>query len=273
MNRRAATRRRRGGQDYDHLLPQFERLAELDPDDAQHAELREELITAHLPVAEHIAQRFAGRGTPKEDLVQVATIGLINAVDRFQPERGSEFLSFAVPTVMGEVRRHFRDTAWSMRVPRRLKELHLMVAGATGRLAQRLGRAPTPGELVEELQISKDEVYQGIEAGQAYHTSSLDQVAAGEDGEGVPLSEAIGDEDQALASVENDETLRPLIEALPRRERRILGLRFFHNMTQTQIAERVGISQMHVSRLLSRTLAELREGFARQAADAGQRKQ
>lgn len=253
-------RHRHDSHEYDHLVPLFSELAAMEADDPRRSEIRDKLVTGHLPLAEHIAQRFTGRGTPRDDLVQVATVGLINAVDRFQPDKGSDFLSFAVPTVMGEVRRHFRDTSWSMRVPRRLKELYLTVAGASTTLAQRLGRAPTPGEIAAELGISKDEVYEGIEAGRAYHATSLEEPVPGSE-DGMPLGEAIGDDDAALEGVENHEALKPLIEALPERERTILKLRFFQSMTQTQIAQRVGISQMHVSRLLARTLARLRRGL------------
>lgn len=241
-------------------MPLFDQLAKLAPDDPRRAQVRDELVTGHLPLAEHIAQRFSGRGTPKEDLIQVATVGLINAVDRFEPDKGNDFLSYAVPTVMGEVRRHFRDASWSMRVPRRLKELHLSVSTASTKLAQQLGRAPTPVEIGEFLGISKEEVFEGLEAGQAYHSMSLDESLSG-DNEGASLGDSIGTDDGALEGVENHEALKPLIEALPEREQRILALRFFYNMTQTQIAEKVGISQMHVSRLLSRTLATLRDGL------------
>lgn len=246
--------------EYQHLAPLFDELAVLAADDPRRAEIRDELVTGHLPLAEHIAQRFSGRGVAKEDLAQVATVGLINAVDRFDAGRGSDFLSFAVPTVMGEVRRHFRDSGWLVRVPRRLKELHLSISGASTELAQRLGRAPTPSEIAAHLQISQDDVYEGLEAGNAYHSMSLDEVLAG-DTENLALGDTLGEEDSGLEGVENHEALLPLIRELPERERRILGLRFVHNMTQTQIAERIGVSQMHVSRLLARTLDHLRSGL------------
>jgi RNA polymerase sigma-B factor len=246
--------------EYEHLAPLFIKLAATAEDDPQRAELRHQLVTGHLPLAEHIATRFSHRGVPREDLVQVATVGLINAVDRFEPDRGSDFLSFAVPTIMGEVRRHFRDASWSMRVPRRLKELNLSISAASGELAQRLGRAPMPSEIATHLDLSLEEVYEGLEAGNAYHSVSLDE-ALSTDSDSDPLADTLGEEDAALEGVENHESLRPLIEALPERERQILTLRFFQNMTQTQIAERVGISQMHVSRLLARTLERLRDGL------------
>jgi RNA polymerase sigma-B factor len=246
--------------EYEHLAPLFTRLAELDSDDPRREELRERLVTGHLPLAEHIAQRFAGRGVAKEDLVQVARVGLINAVDRFDASRGSDFLSFAVPTVMGEVRRHFRDTGWLVRVPRRLKELHLSISNASTELSQRLGRAPAPSELAQHLGITRDEVYEGLEAGNAYHSMSLDEVLSS-DTDNLALGDTLGEEDAALAGVENHETLQPLVKELPERERRILALRFVHNMTQTQIADQIGVSQMHVSRLLARTLEHLRTGL------------
>ncbi|TNC20880.1 SigB/SigF/SigG family RNA polymerase sigma factor [Amycolatopsis alkalitolerans] len=249
--------------EYEHLAPLFDELAALDEDDPRRAALRDELVTGHLPLAEHIAQRFSGRGVAKEDLVQVATVGLINAVDRFDPGHGSDFLSYAVPTVMGEVRRHFRDTGWLVRVPRRLKELHLSISTANTRLAQRLGRAPTPSEIAAHLDISQDDLLAGLEAGNAYHSMSLDEVLSG-DIENLALGDTLGEEDTALEGVENHEALLPLIRELPERERKILGLRFVHNMTQTQIAERIGVSQMHVSRLLARTLERLREGLTEQ---------
>ncbi|GAB3507675.1 SigB/SigF/SigG family RNA polymerase sigma factor [Amycolatopsis cihanbeyliensis] len=247
--------------DYGHLAPLFDQLAELDRDDPRHAELRDELVTGYLPLAEHVAQRFSGRGAAKEDLVQVATLGLINAVDRFDPKHGSDFLSFAVPTVMGEVRRHFRDTGWTVRVPRRLKELHLSISNASTKLSQRLGRAPTPSELANHLGLTPNEVYEGLEAGNAYNSMSLDEVLSGET-DNLALGDTLGADDSALEGVENHEALQPLVRELPERERRILALRFVHNLTQTQIAERVGISQMHVSRLLARTLSQLRDGLA-----------
>ncbi|PXY34975.1 RNA polymerase subunit sigma [Prauserella coralliicola] len=246
--------------DYEHLTPLFEEFVELAEDDPRRVELRDELVTGHLPLAEHIAQRFSGRGVAKEDLVQVARVGLINAVDRFDPRRGSDFLSFAVPTVMGEVRRHFRDTGWVIRVPRRLKELHLSINNASTQLSQRLGRAPTPSEIAAHLDLTPEEVMEGLEAGNAYHSMSLDEVLSG-DTENLALGDTLGEEDAALEGVENHETLQPLVRELPERERKILALRFVHNMTQTQIAERIGISQMHVSRLLARTLDRLREGL------------
>lgn len=252
------THARRETGDYADLAPLFEQLAELPDGDPRRAELRTRLVTGHLPVAQHIAQRFANRGEPQDDLLQVATVGLINAVDRFDPTRGTDFLSFAIPTVMGEVRRHFRDTCWSLRVPRRLKELHLAVSTASAELSQRLGRAPTPSEIATHLGEPIEDVYQGLEAAGGYRSQSLDEVL-GPNEDSASVGDRIGFEDQALVEVDQQETLQPLLAELPERERRILILRFYGNMTQTQIAEKVGLSQMHVSRLLSRTLRRLRE--------------
>lgn len=237
----------------------FAELSETTREDDRHRRrrLRDELVTEYLPVAEHIARRFSGRGEAFDDLVQVARVGLINAVDRFEPERGSDFMSFAVPTIMGEVRRYFRDSSWSVRVPRRLKELHLQIGQVSGTLGQRLGRAPTPTEIARELGLTVDEVSEGLQAGNAYYAVSVDK-PAGDDGEAASLADTLGEEDGGLESVENHEALQPLLRALPQRERTILMLRFFGNMTQSQIADRVGISQMHVSRLLAQTLEKLR---------------
>ncbi|MBO0849899.1 MAG: SigB/SigF/SigG family RNA polymerase sigma factor [Pseudonocardia sp.] len=244
--------------EYAHLTPLLSEYADLDPDDPRRESLRERLVTGYLPVAQHIARRFAHRGEPLEDLVQVATVGLINAVDRFQPNRGSDFFSFAVPTISGEVRRHFRDQGWSMRVPRRLKDLHVSINAAISELSQRLGRAPRPSELAERLGLPTNEVLEGLEAAQAYRGASLDEMLSSDES-GTTLGDLLGEADAELERVDYRQSLEPLLAELPDRERTILMLRFFGNMTQTQIAERVGVSQMHVSRLLSQTLDRLHD--------------
>jgi RNA polymerase sigma-B factor len=244
--------------EYDHLVPLLHEYADLDIADPRREELRERLVTGYLPVAQHIARRFAHRGEPLDDLVQVATVGLINAVDRFQPERGSDFFSFAVPTISGEVRRHFRDQGWSMRVPRRLKDLHVSINAAISELSQTLGRAPRPSELAQRLNLPTNEVLEGLEAAQAYRSSSLDEMLS-TDESGTTLGDLLGAADAELERVDYQQALQPLLAELPDRERNILMLRFFGNMTQTQIADRVGVSQMHVSRLLSQTLGRLRD--------------
>ena len=216
---------------------------------------RERVIQEQLPLAEFLARKFAGRGEPVDDLEQAGTVGLLNAVDRFEPDRGIDFLSYAVPTITGEVRRHFRDRTWSMRVPRRLKDLQSSINGAVGPLSQELGRAPKPSEIAARLGIATEEVVEGLDAQQAYRSTSLDELVSGAD---TALTDTLGAADVELDKVEYRQTLAPLLDELPERERTILVLRFFGNMTQTQIADRVGISQMHVSRLLAQTVAQLR---------------
>jgi RNA polymerase sigma-B factor len=244
--------------EYEHLVPLLAEYAELAPDDPRREAMRDRLVTGYLPVAQHIARRFSHRGEPLDDLVQVATVGLINAVDRFQPDRGSDFFSFAIPTISGEVRRHFRDQGWSMRVPRRLKDMHVSINSVVAELSQGLGRAPKPSEIAARLGVPTAEVLEGLEAAQAYRSSSLDEMLSSEEG-GATLGELLGEADAELDRVEYQQALEPLLSELPQRERTILMLRFFGNMTQTQIADRVGISQMHVSRLLAQTLVRLRQ--------------
>ncbi|WP_433508192.1 RNA polymerase sigma factor SigF [Pseudonocardia halophobica] len=242
--------------EYGHLAPLFEKFVSLPADHPDRDALRAELVTGHLPVVQHIARRFANRGEPVDDLEQAGTVGLINAVDRFEPDRGVDFLSYAIPTITGEVRRHFRDRTWAMRVPRRLKEMQSSINGAIGPLSQELGRAPKPSEIAERLGLSTEEVLEGLDAQQAYRGPSLDELVAGADS---PLADTLGTADAELDKVEYRQTLAPLLDELPQRERTILVLRFFGNKTQTQIADQIGISQMHVSRLLARTLAQLRQ--------------
>lgn len=235
----------------------FIELRKLPDGSPERAELRNRLVRMHLPLVEHLARRFRNRGEPLDDLTQVATIGLIKSVDRFDPERGVEFSTYATPTVVGEIKRHFRDKGWAVRVPRRLQELRLALTTATAELSQQHGRSPTVHELAERLGISEEEVLEGLESANAYSTLSLD--VPDTDDESPAVADTLGAEDEALEGVEYRESLKPLLEDLPPREKRILLLRFFGNMTQSQIAQEVGISQMHVSRLLARTLAQLRE--------------
>jgi RNA polymerase sigma-B factor len=247
----------RGG--YDHLAPLFVELRSLDEDDPHRVELRERLVTEHLPVAENIARRYRNRGVPHVDLAQVAAVGLMHAVDRFDPDRGADFMSFAVPTMVGEVRRHFRDSSWLVHVPRPLKERHASIATAAADLTGELGRSPTPSELSARLGIPKQEVIESLLVAGAQRGASLDEPSH-DDGT-ASIVERLGGEDAALMNAENRMALRPLLAALPERERTVIVLRFFHNMTQSEIATRLGISQMHVSRLLARTLAQLRRGL------------
>src|SRR5215213_4532012 len=221
------------------LLSAFSRFAETrDP------ALRNELVEAHLGLAEYLARRFANRGEPLDDLVQVASLGLTKAVDRFDPERGLEFTTFATPTIVGELKRHFRDKGWAVRVPRRVQELHLRVTRVVDDLSLELGRPP-------------------IDAGSAYRSASLD--AGRSDDEDTPgLLGQLGTTDAELDRAERRAALSPLIAGLPEREQIMLYLRFYEGMTQSEIAKRLGISQMHVSRLLTRSLDQLR----RRAGDA-----
>jgi RNA polymerase sigma-B factor len=221
---------------------------------------RDELVHLHLPLVEHCARRFRNRGEPFEDLVQVGTIGLLKSIDRFDSDRGVEFSTYATPTIIGEIKRYFRDKGWAIRVPRRLQELRMQIGAATAELTQSLGRSPTPRELAETIGCSVEEIIEGIESSNAYSTLSLD---ASDDSEesGNTMLDAIGIEDENLEHVEIRESLKPLLDALEPREKKILLLRFFKNRTQTQIAEEIGVSQMHVSRLLTRTLGQLRDSL------------
>ncbi|WP_432535440.1 SigB/SigF/SigG family RNA polymerase sigma factor [Kineococcus arenarius] len=239
-------------------LSLHELLARLPPDDPERARVRDELTRRHLPLAEHLAARFHGRGEPHDDLVQVATIGLLKALDRFDPARGVPFGAYAVPTMLGEIKRHFRDRGWAMRVPRRVQEAGRALADAREALTHELGRAPTVAELAVRTGQDADEVVEVLESANAYATLPLDT--------GSPTSPvaSLGSLDDRLENVENREALRPLLAGLAPRERRILALRFVRGMSQAQIAAEVGISQMHVSRLLTRTLAQLREGLGPQ---------
>jgi RNA polymerase sigma-B factor len=238
----------------------FERLTVLPADDPERARIRATLVELHLPLVEYLARRFRNRGEWLDDLTQVATIGLIKSIDRFDLERGVEFSTYATPTIVGEIKRHFRDKGWAVRVPRRLQELKLSLTKAIGELAQREGRAPTVSELAAHLQMSEEEVLEGLESANAYSTVSLDAPDSGDE-DAPAVADSLGMIDEALEGVEYRESLKPLLERLPPREKKILLLRFFGNMTQSQIASELGISQMHVSRLLARTLAQLREGL------------
>ena len=238
----------------------FRTLVELSQDDAERKRIRDALVEMHLPLVEYLARRFGNKGEPLDDLIQVATIGLIKSVDRFDLDRGVEFSTYATPTIVGEIKRHFRDKAWAIRVPRRLQELKLLLAKATGALSQSLGRSPTVAELARQLRTTEEEVLEGLESANAYSAVSLDTPETGDD-DAPAVADSLGSTDQALEGVEYRESLKPLLDRLPLREKRILLLRFFQNMSQSQIAAELGISQMHVSRLLSRTLAQLRQGL------------
>jgi RNA polymerase sigma-B factor len=234
------------------LREKFARFA-----DSRDPALRDQLIEAHLGLAEYLARRFSNRGEPLDDLVQVASVGLLKAVDRFDPERAVEFSTYATHTIVGELKRHFRDKGWAVRAPRRMQELYLRLGKIVSSLSQELGRSPTIQELAAEAQVSEEEVLEALEAGQAYRFASLDAPSPGDE-DGDTLGAHLGQEDPQMTDAEHRAALSPLIARLPPREQRILHLRFFEGLTQSEIAARLGISQMHVSRLLARSLAQLR---------------
>ncbi|MEU8777479.1 RNA polymerase sigma factor SigF [Streptomyces sp. NPDC048606] len=234
----------------------FGELKGLEPGTREHHRVRGALIEANLPLVRYAAARFRSRNEPMEDVVQVGTIGLINAIDRFDPERGVQFPTFAMPTVVGEIKRYFRDNVRTVHVPRRLHELWVQVNAATEDLTTLHGRTPTTPEIAERLRISEDEVLSCIEAGRSYHATSLE---AAQEGDGMPgLLDRLGYEDPELAGVEHRDLVRHLLVQLPEREQRILLLRYYNNLTQSQISAELGVSQMHVSRLLARSFARLR---------------
>jgi RNA polymerase sigma-B factor len=241
-----------------HNAELFARYQDRTATEAERQDARDGLVTLHLPLVEHCARRFRNRGEPLEDLVQVGTIGLIKSIDRFDTDRGVEFSTYATPTIIGEIKRYFRDKGWAIRVPRRLQELRMQITSTTAELTQTLGRSPTPRELAGAIGCTVEEVIEGIESSNAYSTLSLDAADDGGEDGGISMLEMLGVDDQELEHIEIRESIKPLLEALPAREKRILLLRFFRNKTQSEIAEEIGVSQMHVSRLLSRTLDQLR---------------
>jgi RNA polymerase sigma-B factor len=230
--------------------------------------LRDQILEAYLPLSYHLAQRFRNRGEPIEDLAQVAALAMVKAIDRFDPERGVRFSTFAVPTIVGELKRHFRDRVWAVRVPRRLKDLRVTMAAEIAELGQVLGRSPTVPEVAERLGVSEEEVLEVVEAGAAFRTESLTPLAldgtddTADDAGWVAAALAV--QDQHAELVDDHDELRRLLDVLAERERTIVYLRFFQGLTQSQIAAQVGVSQMHVSRLLQRSLIRLRQA-AREA--------
>ncbi|HEV7657463.1 MAG TPA: SigB/SigF/SigG family RNA polymerase sigma factor [Mycobacteriales bacterium] len=239
----------------DATRARFVRLAELTEPGSERDRLRHELVQQHLPLVRYFARRYADRGEPMDDLLQAGAMGLIKAVDRFDPGRGLEFSTYAAPTILGEIRRHFRDRTWAVHVNRGLQELSIEVTRTAGELTQELNRAPSVAELAVRTGRTEEEVLEALASAHAYTADSLEAPT----GEDRTLGDSIGGEDQALVNVELHESLGPALATLPERERRILQLRFYGNQTQSQIAAQLGISQMHVSRLLSRTLAQLRQ--------------
>jgi RNA polymerase sigma-B factor len=221
---------------------------------------REELIERHLPLVRSLARRYAGRGESLEDIEQVGAIGLIKAIDRFELARDVSLATYATPNVVGEIKRHFRDKGWAVRVPRALQELNASMSGAIERLTVKLSRSPTVAEIAKELETTPEQVLEALEVGSAYSTVSLSGGPSGEE-ELDPL-ETIGTEDEGFERSEQRAALAPALERLPAREREILRMRFEEGLPQTQIAQRVGLSQMHVSRLIRKSLAVMREELA-----------
>jgi RNA polymerase sigma-B factor len=244
------------------------RRADLPAGHPGRAGLRARSIEAGLPLARSVAARYRGRGEPVDDLYQVAALALIKAVDGYDPARQAAFASYAVPTIVGAIKRHFRDTTWRVHVPRAIQELAIALTPASEGLAQQLGRPPTPGELAAHLGTAEEDVTIARNAWQAHHPDSLDALRATGGQEPRPLIDTLGAVDARFDAVTDRHSLRPLLAALPVRQQRILAMRYFGDMTQAEIAARVGVSQMHISRLLMRTLTQLRTGML---ADGPQR--
>ena len=248
-----------GVDEYADVMEMFTALDAAVPESSEVVRQRELIFNRCLGLADRIARHYGGRGEEIEDLTQVARMGLVKAVNRFDPSTGSPFIAFAIPTMMGEVRRHFRDHGWSMHVPRRLKDRHGSMSTAVTELTHSLGRAPTAGELAAHLDISREDVVESLMAAQAYRVQSIDAPISSSDAGPRMISDTVGEVDSKFDHITDLETVKPLLAALPEREQTILYLRFFASMTQSQIAEEIGVSQMHVSRILERTLQGLRD--------------
>ena len=231
-------------------------MARMPVDDPRRSALRERTIEAWLPLARHLAARYHGRGEPADDLLQTAVVGLIKAVDRYDADRGVEFTGFAIPTILGEVKRHFRDRTWSVRVPRRTQELRMAITDANNVLVHTLGRSPTVADVAAHLNLTEEEVLEGLEGARAYSATSLSTPVAAD--ESMLLGDTLGEDDHEYEMTELRMVLGTALAHLDEREQTILSLRFYGNMTQSDIAARVGVSQMHVSRLITRALAKLR---------------
>ncbi|TDC81347.1 SigB/SigF/SigG family RNA polymerase sigma factor [Micromonospora sp. KC606] len=236
------------------LIAALSALPEAHPD---RRALRGRVIEAWLPLANHLAARYSGRGEPHGDLAQTAALGLIKAVDRFDASRGVDFAGFAIPTILGEIKRHFRDRTWNIRVPRRLQELRLRITEANGTLTQTLNRAPTVADIAAHLDVTEEEVLEGLEGARAYNAVSL-STPIGDGDSATELGDTLGAEDSEFELAELRVALGPALATLDEREQKILTLRFYGNLTQSEIAKQVGVSQMHVSRLLARALTKLR---------------
>lgn len=250
----------RGTLTRDEVRELFRAYKEADSE-MERALFRAKLVDQYIGLVEFLARRFRNRGELLEDLVQVGTIGLLKAIDRFELEREVEFSTYATPTIVGEIKRHFRDKGWAVRVPRRLQELHLELTKIISHLGQDLGRSPTVAEIAEAAGTTEEVVLEGMEIAQAYNFTSLDAPLDSDDSESSSFADQIGAEDDQLENLEYRAALAPEMAKLPERERRILYLRFYKGLTQSEIAELMGISQMHVSRLLNRTLMRLREAL------------
>ncbi len=233
--------------------------------------IRERLIAMHENLVRFLASKFANRGEPLEDLIQVGMIGLINAIDRFEPERGIKFSTYATPTIVGEIKRYFRDRSWNLKVPRWLQELNLQVMKANELLSQRLGRSPTVEEIAQHVGCTEEEALNAMELGNAYEAVSLESRLQIEGDAQLTLTDSIGAEDVSLSSLEAYGDLKLALEQLDNREKMILYLRFFQDMSQTEVARRLNISQMHVSRLQHRALRRLREILAGPESETGSR--
>ncbi|MBB1156859.1 MULTISPECIES: SigB/SigF/SigG family RNA polymerase sigma factor [Amycolatopsis] len=245
-----------GGDKPTDVAALFHELTQLPEHAPRREEIRDRLVREHLELARNLARKFRNRDEAMDDLVQIATVGLIHAVDRYDPEQGTDFLAFAVPTISGELRHHFRDNSWSVRVPRRLKELNATISAAREELTVRLSRAPKPSEIARHLGVPIEDVYEGLRAGQGRYGASLDNLLENS------AHTRFGAPDANLGQAELREALRPMLDSLPERERKIVALRFGSGMSQSDIARRVGVSQMQVSRLLAATLKKLRTGLA-----------
>jgi len=245
---------------YNDVVEMFLEMGQMAAESHEYRRQRERIVARCLPLADHVARHFARRGEALDDLTQVARLGLMNAINRFDPAKGPSFIGFAIPTMMGEVRRYFRDYSWGMRVPRRLRELHVQISRTTADLVQKLGRAPTASELSEVLGVPHQEIVECLVARDAYQLESLD-APIGADGSGKTrvVADGLGGTDPQIDHITNREAVRTLIAALPQREREVLHMRFFESMTQSQIAEQIDVSQMQVSRILASTLQCLRD--------------
>jgi len=233
---------------------------------------REQLIEQYMSLVRSLARRYSYRGEQLDDLVQIGAIGLIKAIDRFDLNRGVELTTYATPNIIGEIKRHFRDRGWSVRVPRGLQELNVQLSKLVEQLTVQLGRSPTIPELAKAAGVEEEEVLEALESGRAYSSLSLSQGTGQEDGEELDPLESLGDLEHQYEVSEDRAVLAPGFRALDERERRILHLRFFEGLTQSQIAQQVGISQMHVSRLIRRALEKIRDEIAAEEPDAAQQR-